>query len=87
MTHTCARGHKVLDCGLHVGFEQIGPELYVCRSGECKDVPAGPRWARRGRFRRWWRRLALALGRAMAHLRKLGYMVAMGAGDGHGAAN
>lgn len=64
-TTRCDRGHKVLACGLHVGFEQLGPDTYACRSGKCDDVPAGPRWARRGRLRRWWRRLAAALGRAM----------------------
>ena len=64
-TTTCSRGHKVLDCGLHVGFEQLEPGVYVSRSGGCKDVPAGPRWARRGLWRRWWRRLAAGLGRAM----------------------
>lgn len=61
MTHTCSRGHKVLSCGLHVTFVALGPGIYQCRSGLCKDLPPGPAWRRTS----VWRRFAAWCGRAM----------------------
>lgn len=45
MTAYCERGHKVLDCGLHVGFETIADGIYRPRAGACEAVPEGPAWA------------------------------------------